>query len=191
MRGKRFLTLPAVMAMAYALSGCHVLRNYNDVAVTRTGGGDVFAFVLRDDDLFNDFSTEFDGWDTVYSDLDANCGPGGNDADGDWGTPGNAMDPPDQTLIDCARDHIVYDDEEDPASLVCEDTDHDCQDEDVPPNYTVINDATQFYYDAVDEDPAQFVTKIRDWWVLSSPETYCLGYTTSAPDWTFHTTCPG
>lgn len=194
---------------AILLSGCHVL-NQRDAQVIRDENNDVFGIWLIDTDFYNDGECmgtgpgncqasdphEFDAWDTIYADLDANCGPSGNNAQGDWGTPGDAMDPPDSTLVNCANAEIQDDpeDEEDPASFICYDTDpapdhHDCQ---VDSTYTEDVDGTAYYRNAVNSDPTQFVTTIRDWAAKTAhyPEQYCVYYSANVSDWTFDTICP-
>lgn len=193
---KRFLAIPVLAAMGLVLSGCHVL-NQNDAYVSMDGSS-VFAIVLRDTDFYNDGGGNpyvFNAWDTIYADLDANCGPSGNNAHGSWGTPGSTTSLPDSTLINCANAEIQDDpnDDDDPASFICFDGDahpdeHDCQYES---SYSNMSAATDAYRAFVNEDPGQFVTAIRDWAAQTSPESYCLGYTTAAPNWTRYTTCPG
>lgn len=213
MRAKRLLIVPVIAAMAL-LAGCHVLRWPADVKVLPDGVGGVFGLSMGDSDLYNDSScpdyggtcdTAQDAYDTVFGDLWANC-----ETAGDWGTFGDPGDPVDTDVADCVNGHIQDDpeDEEDPASFICDDDDHDCE---VDSTFTNFDVATDFYRAAVDEDPIQFATAVRDWpaapsypagmglgegghggsgGIYLAPETYCLGYTTSKPNWTFYWICP-
>lgn len=165
MRPTRLGAALAVAATsALVLASCHAQRLGQDIVVL----GDPIYFLQINEYAAIGEIPAAEGVSNIYTDINANCGPDGNDADGDWGTvdtdrtdntdPDDDVTanttPPDSTLVNCALAHFQDDpgDEDDPWSMVCDDygTDNDCQDPDESENYVVNEDVTEFYLTAFD-----------------------------------------
>lgn len=181
------LPIAICAALVLILTSCHSQRLGQDIYSLTDGNGDVYYQQLNEHPAVGAVPIA-EGISHIYYDINANCGPSGNDANGSWGTadtdrtdnsnPNDDLSPnttmPDSTMVNCAIDHFQYDDQEedDPASLVCDDygTDADCQDADASLNYVVNNDNTDFYRSA-------FSTTTEMQWLLAGVRDFMAGTT--------------